>query len=141
MLVLRPQSPRLLASPTPFQEPRARVSELEPTDRILSAACCRFFCLFLWDVSGFVCFGICSLLLRLRFTRTQPLLPGLHTACDHRCTMVAGLSGTHLRDPTASTSEPVSQPAHYSKGLWMLTACTSAQGGPLKLPRDGDGKM
>lgn len=60
MLVLLHQSPRLLASPTPFQEPRARVSELEPTDRVLSAACCRFFCLFvclghlgfclLWDL-------------------------------------------------------------------------------------------
>ena len=108
MLVLLHQSPRLLASPTPFQEPRARVSELEPTDRVLSAACCRFFCLFVWDIWGFVCFGICSLFLRLRFTGTQPLLPGLHTACDRRCATVAGLSGRHRRDPTASTAESVS---------------------------------
>lgn len=140
MLVLLPQSPRLLASPTPFQGAQSKGQRVRAHRS--DSGCCllQILCLFVWDVSGFVCFGICSLLLRLRFTGMQPLLPGLHTACDHHCTMVAGLSGPHRRDPTASTSEPVSQPARYSKGLWMLTACTSAQGGPLKLPRDGDGK-
>lgn len=101
MLVLLHQLPHLLASPTPFQEPRARVGELEPTDWILSTACRRLLFACLGHLRFCLLWGICSLFLWLRFPGTQPLPLG-HTAYDRLRTTVAGLSGHHRRDPTAS---------------------------------------
>ena len=120
VLVLPHQLPHLLVSPTPFQEPRARVGELEPTDWIQSTACRRRFCLLVWDVCGFVCFGgfclwgICSLFLWLRFTGTQPLLLGY----------TLPMTTFELRWPgwVVITAE-IPQPAQLSLFLsWLVTA-------------------